>query len=285
MSTTDHPAMRSRLSIIAAAVLWSTGGAAIKLSTATAPQLAMGRAIVAAIAIFLAMPIARIRPNKRILLTALAYACTCTLFVFANTLTTAGNTIFIQNTAPIWVLIFGPALLGERATLWEKISVPVSLFGCLLFFLDDMSPGRLTGNLCAFAASITYALLIICYRKVSESEGLAATIAGNLIIAIVLLPIAARDPTPTSRDVLVFVYLGAIQQAVAAVLFIRGIRGVSALEGALLTLFEPLLSPVWAFLIIGEALGSLALIGAGLILGATVLRVRATIGSSGGQQS
>jgi drug/metabolite transporter, DME family len=273
--------VRSRLSIIAAASLWSTGGAAIKLSSATAPQLAIGRAVVAALALVLFVPKARVRWTRPILITAVFYAVTCTLFVFANTLTTAGNTIFIQNTAPIWVLLLGPWLLKERATFWEKVSVPVSLLGCLLFFLDDMSPGRLTGNLCALAASVTYALLIISYRKIGESEGLAATIAGNVLIAMVLVAFALDGPMPTARDFAVFIYLGAIQQGVAALLFIRGIRGVSALEGALLTLFEPLLSPVWAFLLLGERLGALALTGAALVLGATVLRVRASIRTSG----
>lgn len=268
------------MAIIGAAILWSTGGAAIKLSTATAPQLAIGRAVVAALALLIFLPAARLRWNKAVLVTAVAYAATCTLYVFANTLTTAGNTIFIQNTAPIWVLLFGPLVLSERATFWEKVSVPVSLVGCLLFFLDDMSGGRLTGNLCALAASFTYAALIICYRKVSEREGLAATVAGNVLIAIVLLPIAVQGPTPNAIDFGVFIYLGAIQQAFAAVLFVRGIRGVSALEGALLTLFEPLLNPVWAFLLVGESLGPLALAGAALVLGATMLRVRASIKSS-----
>jgi drug/metabolite transporter (DMT)-like permease len=263
---------RPRLAIIGAAALWSTGGAAIKLSSATAPQLAAGRAVVAALALFLAMPSARMRWNKPILITAVFYACTCTLYVFANTLTTAGNTIFIQNIAPVWVLALGPVVLREYPTRWEKISVPVSLFGCLLFFLDDMSPGRMAGNLCALAASVSYAALILAYRKISEREGLAATIAGNCLIAVVLGPLLLSGTMPAPIDFAVFFYLGAIQQAFAAVLFVRGIRGVSALEGALLTLFEPLLSPVWAFILVGETLGPKALLGACLILGATVVR-------------
>jgi drug/metabolite transporter (DMT)-like permease len=274
-------AARSRLMITGAALLWSTGGAAIKLSSATASQLTVGRAIVAGAVIYLLLPAARARWTKPVLFTAIFYALTCTLFVFANTLTTAGNTIFIQNTAPIWVLLLGPWLLRERATFAEKLSVPISLLGCLLFFLDDMSAGRLTGNLIAFGASITFAMSIMSYRKVNESEGLSATIAGNAMIALVLAPLAFTDPAPAASDYGIFLYLGAIQQAGGAVLFIRGIRGVSALEGSLLTLLEPLFSPIWAFLLVGEALGPLALLGAALVLGATVLRVRATPRTSG----
>jgi drug/metabolite transporter (DMT)-like permease len=233
----------------------------------------MGRAAVAAITLFIVFKGARARWSKSILTTALCYAATCTLYVFANTLTTAGSTIFIQNTAPIWVLLLSPWLLGERATGIEKLSVPISVAGCLLFFFDDMSKGRLTGNLLAAAASLTYALLIISYRKRSADEGLAATVLGNIIIAVVLLWPSVQGPAPGAADYAVFFYLGAIQQAVAAVLFVRGIVGASAMEGALLTLIEPLLSPVWAFLFVGEAMGPLALAGAALVLGAMVWRV------------
>jgi drug/metabolite transporter (DMT)-like permease len=269
-------AIRGRALIIGAAVLWSTGGTAVKLAHATAPQIAMGRAVVAAAVLFALFRGARAKWNRHVVLTALFYAVTCTLYVFANTLTTAGNTIFIQNTAPIWVLLLGPIVLKEKSTLAEKLSVPISIAGCLLFFLDDMSAGRFAGNLCAAAASITYAILIVGYRKVSTDEGLSATVLGNVFIALALAWPSFRAPMPSVESFVVFAYLGAIQQAIAAVLFVRGIRAVSAMEGALLTLFEPLLSPIWAFLFVGESLGPLALIGAALILAAMIWRVVAS---------
>ena len=264
----------ARLAIVAAALLWSTGGAAVKLSALTAPQIAGGRALVAAAVLFALVPAARQRWNTAVLRTAVWYAITCVLFVFANTLTTAGNTIFIQNTAPVWVLLLGPWLIGEKSTRAERLSVPASLIGCALFFVDDLQAGRLAGNLCAAGASLSYALLIVSYRGISSGEGLAATVAGNVLIGLGTLPFMLSGPAPNLQDLAVLVHLGALQQAGGALLFIRGIRGVSALEGALLILFEPLLSPLWAFLLVGERLGPLALLGAGLILGATLWRVR-----------
>lgn len=286
MSEQAHP-LRARLLIIGAALFWSTGGAAIKLSSATAPQLAAGRALVAGLVLYLLLPGARLPifslaarrtgATRRVLVTAVFYACTCTLYVFANTLTTAGNTIFIQNTAPVWVLILGPLLLGEVSTMAERVSVPICLLGCAMFFFDDLSPGRLAGNLCAAGASLAYALLIISYRKLSRDEGMAATVAGNALIVVVLGGAAVHGPTPGARDLLVFGYLGAVQQALAAALFIRGIKGVSALEGSLLVLLEPLLNPLWAFLLVGERLGPLSLAGATLILCATLWRIGAQL--------
>ena len=144
--------------------------------------------------------------------------------------------------------------------------------GCLLFFLDDFSPGRLAGNLIALAASVFYALLIVSYRRTSSEEGLAGTIAGNAMIVVAMLPFALESSPPSLQDWAVLAYLGVVQQGVAALAFIRGIRGVSALEGALLILFEPVLTPVWAFLLVGERLGPMALAGALMISGSTAYR-------------
>jgi drug/metabolite transporter (DMT)-like permease len=257
--------------------LWSTGGTAIKLTSLGAPAIAGGRAVIAALALLIALPDARRLPTRRIAVPALAYAATCILFVVANTLTTAGHAIFIQNTAPVWVLLIAPRLLGERATRAELISIPFGLIGCGLVFADRLGDGKggdgaLAGDLCALAASFTYALLIVLYRKRTREEALAATVWGNALIMAMMAPLAARGALPDVRDLAVLAYLGLIQQALTTILFVRGIRHVSALEGALLTLIEPLMSPVWAYLLVGEKMGPLALGGAGLIAGTTLLR-------------
>lgn len=262
----------ARLSIALAALLWSTGGAAIKSVGLDAPAIAGGRALFAAIALFALIPDARRRPTKGSLLTALAYAATCILFVFANRLTSAATAIFIQNTAPVWVLLLGARLLGERASRAELWSVPISLAGCLLFFLGDFYAGHASGNLAAFAASFTYAYLIIRYRQQSSADGLSSAVLGNVIIVLSMAPLALSGPAPTTADVLAIAYLGVIQQAAAVFLFIRGVATVSALEAALLTLLEPMMSPVWAFILVHERPGLLAVLGAALILLATVAR-------------
>ena len=263
-----------RFLIVGAAVLWSTGGAAVKLSDLTAPQIAGGRSIFAVLTLLAFFRGARQMPRRQTLLAAALYAVTGVLFVFANTLTTAGNTIFLQNIAPVWVLLLGPWFLGERNTQAEQWSVPISLVGSSFFFLEDLTTGRWAGNLCALAASVTYAFLIMAYRRLSAADGLAATVHGNVMIVVGTSPFWLLGPLPTLKDIAVCAYLGAIQQGLAASLFTTGIRSVSALEGALLILFEPLLSPLWAYFAVGETLGPLALAGAGLILAATVWRAR-----------
>src|SRR3712207_5036876 len=118
-------AMQSRLSLLAAAFLWSTAGAAMKLCQLTGWQIAGGRSLVAGVFLFPAVRDARRLPNVAVLATAAGYAATVTLFAVANKLTTAANAIFIQSTAPLWVVLLSPRWLGERPSRAELASIPI----------------------------------------------------------------------------------------------------------------------------------------------------------------
>ena len=263
---------RARLFILFAALLWSTGGAAVKVSGLTALQIAGGRALVAGLVMGLILPSARRGFRRPVLLAGAFHAANCILFVYANQHTTAGNVIFIQNIAPVWVLLLGPLLTNERPGRAELISVPISLLGCALLFFDDPTPGRMIGNLAALAASGLFALLIISYRRLSAEEGIAAVTAGNAMIVLACLPAAALGPRPTWTDGLAILHLGALQQAAGHYLFIRGMTGVSALEGSLLTLLEPIASPLWAWLLVDEQPGMWFAAGAAVVIAAQVWR-------------
>ena len=104
---------RARLQLAAAAMLFSTGGAAIKAAEFTGWQIASLRSGIAALAILLITPAARRGWSVRAVLVGFAYAACLTLFVLANRLTTAANTIFLQSTAPLYLLVLSPWLLKE----------------------------------------------------------------------------------------------------------------------------------------------------------------------------
>ena len=265
--------LQARLLILAAALIWSTGGAAVKVSQLSSLQIAGGRALMAGLVLWIAVPAARRGYRPRVLLAGAFHAVNCVLFVFANQQTTAGNVIFIQNIAPIWVLLVSRRWLNEHPDRAELLTVPISLLGCVLLFFDNASTGRTIGNLAALAASVLFALLIVSYRRLSTDEGIAAVTAGNFMIALGCLPWAISGPVPTEIDWAALLFLGVIQQASGHLLFIRGIRGVSALEGSLLVLLEPIASPVWAWWLVNERPGPLFALGAITIIGAQVARV------------
>ena len=273
---TARPMLKNRLLLLAAAALWSTAGAAIKSSGLDAFQLAGGRSLVAGVFLFLAVRSARARPDRKVALVAVAYAFTVVLFVIATKLTTAANAIFIQDAAPLWVLLLSPWLLGEYPTRGELLAVPIFGVGLGLFFLDELSPGQTAGNVVALGSGVAFALCLIGLRGLRE-RGPTALVWGNFLAAAITLPLWSRGPVPTPLDLGLVLYLGVFQLGLAYLCFSWGVRGVPAIEASLLVLLEPVLNPIWTFAIAGERMGPWAIAGGAVVLLATAWRTVAPI--------
>ena len=130
----------ARLRLVLAAILFSTGGAAIKATTLTAWQVAGFRSGIAALALLLLLPESRRGWTWRTLLVGVAYAATLLLFVVANKLTTSANTIFLQSTSPLYILILGPLLLHERIRSRDVVFMAAVGLGLALFFIEREAP-------------------------------------------------------------------------------------------------------------------------------------------------
>jgi drug/metabolite transporter, DME family len=260
--------------ILAAATLWSTGGAAIKLCALSAWEISLGRSLVAAVVLWLFMPGARSRPTRGTWAVAAAYAVTVVLFTVANKLTTSANAIFLQDTAPLYVLLLSPWLLGERPSRGELLSVPLFLVGLLLFFRDQLTPGQLSGNLIALASGVAFALAILGLRRLRGGNA-PAILLGNLLAGAASLPGALGGPPATGRDLAIIAFLGVFQLGLSYALFARGVRHTPATEASLLALVEPVLNPVWTFFFAGERPGNWALAGGSLVLLGTLWRTLA----------
>lgn len=278
-----QPTTRARLAVVAAAALFSTGGAAIKATSLTSWQVAGFRSGIAALAVLLLVPASRRGWSWRTPVVGTAYAATLLLFVLANKLTTSANAIFLQSTAPLYLLLLGPLLLREpirRRDLGFMVAIGA---GMVCFFVGTVPPVRtapdpMRGNILALASSVTWAFTLIGLRWLgsagggsdSGSAGLAAVVAGNVIAFGVALPFALPVLHATTPDWLTLAYLGVIQIGLAYVLLTRGMSHVPAFEASILLLCEPVLNPVWSWFVHGERPGAWALLGGAAILGATL---------------
>jgi drug/metabolite transporter, DME family len=282
--------------VIATAVLFSTGGAAIKLTQLDAWQVAGGRSAVAAIAILLLVPGSRRGWNWRTLMVGAAYATTVLLYVHSNKLTTAAATIFLQSTAPLFVILLSPLLVGEAPRRRDLLFAPAFAAGLALCFLDrtgatTTAPQPMLGNALALAGGLTYGLTLLGLRalgrhrepepaamepRVGEGRagdpGLAAVACGNVIAAVVSLPWALPVHEIGTADVGVLLFLGVFQIGLAYALMTRALRHLTAVEGALLLLFEPVINPLWAALLLGEMPGPWTSAGGMVLVGATALK-------------
>jgi drug/metabolite transporter (DMT)-like permease len=272
----------ARLSVLAAAVLFSTGGAAIKGTALDSFQVAGLRSGVAALALLILLPGARRGFGRDLLPSALAYAGTLVCFVAATKLTTAAAAIFLQSTAPIWVLVLAPALLAEPIRKRDLPYVGAAAFGLALVFLGSRDPSATAprpelGNAVALASGLFYALLMITFRRLARGgaagdRSLPATTLGNLLAFAVCLPFALPLPAVSGRDAGAILYLGVVQIGVAYWLFTRGLRRLTALEVSLLVLLEPVLNPLWTWLLHGERPTLLASAGGAAMLAALAAR-------------
>jgi drug/metabolite transporter (DMT)-like permease len=272
--------VRNRLLLVAAGLLFSTGGAAIKAASLTGWQVASFRSGLAALVLLAALPDARRRWHWRMLGVAAAYAATLVLFVLANRLTTSANAIFLQATAPLYVLLLGPLVLHEpirRADVFYMFAVGG---GLVLFFAGTDSvavtaPDPPRGNLLALASGVTYALMLAGLRwqgrKGGGDSGIATVAAGNAIACLAALPMALPVHDFTARDAVVILYLGVVQVGLAYWCLTRAIRHVPAFEATTMLQVEPGMNPVWSWLAHGERPTLWAIAGGAVIVSATLV--------------
>jgi drug/metabolite transporter (DMT)-like permease len=285
--------MRSaRLRLAATALLFSTGGAGIKWTTLDAWQVASFRSGVAAIALWLLVPAGRRRWSWRMLLVATAFACTMLLFVTATKMTTSANAIFLQSTAPLWVLLAGPFLLHERASRHDLLFMLVVAAGMTLFFIgaerpQATAPDPARGNLLALVSGVGYAGVVLGLRwlgrrtePLSEAadeaatesleavsdDGITTVVAGNVVACLVALPLALPVVRVHVVDVLAILYLGAVQIGLAYLLMSTAMPHVPALEASAILLLEPALNPVWTWLVHGERPTAASIAGGAIIV-------------------
>ncbi len=272
----------ARLELAGAAILFSTGGAAVKAVDFTGWQITCLRSGIAAIAIWLMTRDARRAWTGRHLVVGVAYAATLTLFVLANRLTTAANAIYLQSTAPLYLAILAPWLLREPTRRQDLAFMAAVGLGLALFFVGvdppvESAPDPLQGNLLAAASGLTWALTVCGLRWMGSAgsargSAVVAVMAGNVIAALGALPFALPVGRHGLEDWALVGYLGVFQIALAYMLVTRALTTIPALEASLILLIEPVLNPVWAWIFHGERPNPWALVGGGVILGATTVR-------------
>lgn len=275
------PQSAGRIQLLAAALLFSTGGAAIKAAEFTGWQIASFRSGIAAVALWLMTPAARKGWSWQAALVGVAYAGCLILFVLANRLTTAANTIFLQSTAPLYMLFLAPWLLNERVRREDLGFMLAVGAGLALFFVGVdqprvSAPDPERGNLLALGSGFCWALAVCGLRWLTAEEGRgspqAAVVSGNLTAFLICLPRAIPVGSHSPVDWAIIGYLGVFQIALAYVFVTSAIRHIPALEASVILLLEPVLNPVWAWLVQGETPGVWALLGGAIILGATTYK-------------
>lgn len=255
--------------VFMSSVLFAFGGLLFKIITWDALAISSARSILAgaAILIFLLCRKHHFTLNRHVILAALSISATNTLYAMANKLTTAGNTIVLQFTMPVFVIVIMAVFFHKRPGKMECIVCLLVLAGILCFFIDSLTAGNMTGNLLALASGITYACFFI-FNSMEDSEPFTAILLSYGITALIGLPSLLQTDIAASPAGLIpaVLALGLIQQAAAQLCFATGIRGTGAVAAGLISGLEPILNPVLVAVFAGEMLTPLSLLGAAVVV-------------------
>lgn len=260
------------LYVLTAALLWSTGGLFIKLISFNAMQLSFFRCSIAAVTFALIFRKRILRISKFSILNSFIYAIVLITFVIATKTTTAANAIFLQATAPIYILIFEPILTKTKYERTNIITVAACMIGMLLFFVGKLEPGHLEGNIIALISGVTFAGLFLGMKKIDPRYQQSSIFWGNIIVAIVCIPFLSTLEAIKFSDLWMVTFLGVFQIAFAYAFFASGLKRVIAVEASIIAMVEPIFNPVWVFLGYGETPSITAIVGGLIILSAIITR-------------
>lgn len=270
----SRPREKRTLALImlaATAIMWSLGGLLIKSVDMHPLAISGTRSAIAAVVIWLYLRRPKFTWSKTQLATALAYAATVMLFVAANRLTTATNAIMLQFTAPIYVAFLAHHFLKERTTRFDWLVILATLGGMALFFLEYLGPSGLLGNVFAVQSGISFAVFTVLMRLQKDGSPLESVLLGNILSALIGLPFLVGAP-PIAADYLPLIILGVVQLGIPYILYSHAIKHVGALDAILVPVLEPLLNPLWVFLMLGETPGTWSLLGALVVITSVTMR-------------
>jgi drug/metabolite transporter (DMT)-like permease len=260
------------IAVLIAAILWSTGGILIKLVALHPLQITFFRAIFAASVFATAFRKQAFIFNGMTFINGLFYAAILILFVIATKLTTAANAIFLQYTAPIYVLIFEPLINKTEFKKINVITILACFSGMILFFMGELSFNHFTGNIVALLSGIAFAAFLIGMRYNKHEYQFSTIFYGNIIILLFSIPSMLTLQSLSLRDFTMVAFLGIFQIGIAYAIFTYGLKRVFAIEASLISMIEPALNPVWVVLWYGEVPSLPAIIGGIIIISTIGLR-------------
>jgi len=261
------------LAMAATAFLWSIAGLFIKVIDWNPIAIAGMRSFIASIVILIYLKRPRIHLSFPQIAAAIANAATMLLFVSANKTTTAANAIILQYIAPILTAFIGAILLKERTHMEHFAALPLVVAGMIVMFFDELGGGKLFGNVLAIMSAVTFSFYFVFMRMQKDGSPLESILLSHWLTAGICIVISLFLPAPhvTQKSLVAIAVLGVVQIGISSILFSIAIKRISAVSAILIAVIEPVFNPVWVFFAIGEAPGSNALIGGGIIVMAVTI--------------
>ncbi|MGE3740532.1 MAG: DMT family transporter [Geminicoccaceae bacterium] len=285
---TDLLYARSAALVVLAGVLWSMGGFLVKLvDAADSIQIVLYRSL-------FVVPVAAgfilwrggglLRSTRALgwngLFGAVCLAGAFVAYVTALTLTTVANAAFVLATTPFVTALLARLLLGEPIRRVTWVAMLLAGAGVVVIAAPGIGAGRLAGSLLALASCLCFALFSVTLRRGRSLDGtpsllMAAILSAGACALLLLVERGAEALTVNRHDLFACAVMGIVQIGCGLVAFTAGSRHLPAADLALLAQTEVVLSPVWAWLVIGEVPAFWTLVGGSMVLAAVALQALA----------
>ncbi len=256
------------LMMVVTASLWSMAGLFIKMIDWNPFAIAGVRSFIASLVILAFLRKPKIYWSFPQVAAAVANAVTMLLFVAANKTTTAANAILLQYMAPVFTAFIGAALLKEKTRTEHWVAIFFVAVGMTIMFANKFDGGQLFGDIIALMSAVTFSLYFVFMRMQKEGSPLESNLLSQWIAAGVCLIVSLFLPMPqfTQKSVAAILVLGIVQIGIPSILIAYAIKRISAVSANLIAVIEPVLNPVWVFLVLGEYPGINAITGGAVIL-------------------
>ena len=256
------------LFVFVAAVLYSLGGLCIKLIPDwSGLALNAGRNGIALVvyAIFFAATRHKPRFNRWIFLGACCVCTTNVLFAVANKMTTAANSIVLEYTAPIFVILLSAIFLRRRPDRLDMAACAVVFLGVLCFFLESLGGGHLSGDLLALLSGVTYGGVFML-NEVPDGDPISSVFWSAVMSTLIGLPHMVQQPRLEGTALVSMLVLGVFQVGLAFVFLTVGLKTTPSITASLVTGIEPVLNPVLVAVFYHEYMGVFSVIGACIVI-------------------
>jgi drug/metabolite transporter (DMT)-like permease len=278
------------LLVLTAAILWGSLGIAGRVAFragVTPLEAAFYRAAVS-FAILLVLVGAtnrralRIRPSDLGLFAAFGLVGIATFFVVylvAISLTTVATAAILLYTAPVFVIALSAFLFREPLTRPKAAAVVLAFAGCLLVGRGyDLTSLRLnlSGVLAGLAAGLTYAMYSIfgktAMRRYSPVTTLTYALGfGTVFLGVLVLATGDASRPHSVSGWMAVAYLALVTTLLAQGLYLAGLQQLEAGRASLIATVEPVVAAALGYLVLGEQLGGLQIVGGVLILSAVIV--------------
>ena len=199
------------------------------------------------------------------------------LYFTAVRLLPVSTAMFLFHCYPAFAGVFAWLLLHERVTRGYLASVAVIAVGLLLLLGASFRSASMLGIVTMLACAVAYALYAVLSQHISRGVdprtlGLYNQVAPALVLCLMTAGQPVLYPVIFSSRAAMLVFAGiGLSAAGGMFLFVQGIAMIGAQRAVIIDSLEPVLSSLYALILLGEHMKPVALAGGLLIVAGVII--------------